>query len=86
MSYAYLDKAGFLHGVEKEEDALKYSANGKVKEIKNECQGGYVCLDVVMCNEDELHLEGNDTDKNIKPVSNLSAHAPELKALYKSLM
>ena len=91
INYAYLDKGGILHIVDKDPDA-QYARNGKIVETTVTCRGGYP---VITYDDERTELVVYSLDKAV--VSNGSEKTadgtevdlklyPEIYELYKSLM
>ena len=91
INYAYLDKGGILHIVDKDPDA-QYARNGKIVETTVACRGGYPVITygdertelvvysldkAVVPNGSEKTIDGTEVDLKLYP---------EIYELYKSLM
>lgn len=80
--FAYIDKSGIMHIVEKRETAEKYKGEGKVVATKIKAKYGYPVNEeedgVIVYAEDVMKLEANG--HKIAPIAKLAALYRECKA------
>lgn len=84
--YAYIDKGGILHIVEKRETAMEYAA-GKVVETEIPCAGGYPLhegKDVTMYDLETAYIGGNARSGSGRRAK--MSEIPEIVALYKACL
>ena len=78
--YAYLDKYGIMHLVDKRDTALDYAPNGKVKETEWPAEYGYPLYEgkaLIVYAPDDMRRGAKE-----KPIM---APVPEVAILYKEL-